>query len=105
MKIEIEDVPVKEIMPGFHGRLIHIKNSTLSFWDVEKGAELPEHSHFHEQTTQVLEGKFELILEGEKLICEPGAVVIIPPDAKHSGRAITACKLLDTFSPVREDYK
>ena len=31
MKIELADIPVKEIMPGFHGRLIHNTNSTLSF--------------------------------------------------------------------------
>jgi hypothetical protein len=34
----------------------------------------------------------------------PGSVGIIPPNAVHSGRALTDCKILDVFSPVREDY-
>jgi hypothetical protein len=30
---------------------------------------------------------------------------VIPPNAKHSGRGITACKVLDAFAPVRDDYR
>ena len=105
MKYVLADIPSREIIPGFHGRLIHTEKSTLSFWEVEEGSQLPEHAHHHEQTTQVLEGEFELILDGEKILCLPGSVVVIPSNTTHSGKAITTCKLLDTFSPIREDYK
>ena len=27
-----------------------------------------------------------------------------PHDVLHSGRSITACKIIDAFSPVRDDY-
>ena len=36
---------------------------------------------------------------------EPGEVAMIPPDAPRGGRALTDCRLLDVFSPVREDYR
>ncbi|WP_106791711.1 cupin domain-containing protein [Aquimarina sp. Aq78] len=103
--IEISKIEEKEIMEGFKGKFIHTENSTLAFWEIKKGAVLPLHSHIHEQTTQVLEGKLELTIGEETNIYEKGFVAVIPPNVAHSGTALTDCRVLDTFSPVREDYK
>jgi len=35
----------------------------------------------------------------------PGVVYVIPPQARHSGRGITDCRVLDVFSPARDDYR
>jgi quercetin dioxygenase-like cupin family protein len=43
-------------------------------------------------------------VNGVTQILGPGSVGIIPPNAVHSGRALTDCRILDVFSPVREDY-
>jgi len=59
----------------------------------------------NEQIMQVLEGKFEFTLDNVTAIYEPGTLVVIPPNAPHSGKALTACKLMDIFSPVRNEYK
>jgi quercetin dioxygenase-like cupin family protein len=53
----------------------------------------------------VLAGELELVVEGETYRLKPGMVFVIPPNAKHSGRGITACRVLDAFAPVREDYR
>lgn len=103
--IDISKIEEKEIMEGFTGRFIHSEYSTQAFWEVKKGAVLPVHSHIHEQTTQVLEGKMELTIDGETNVYEKGFVVVIPSNVEHSGVALTDCKIFDTFSPVREDYK
>ena len=103
--IDILSLEEREIMKGFKGRFIHTKYMTIAFWVIKKGSVLPSHSHPHEQTTQVLEGKFELVVEDEKKICEKGFLTIIPPYTIHSGVALTDCKIVDVFSPVREDYK
>ena len=75
------------------------------FWKVDEGAAVPEHSHIHEQVVNVLQGVFELTIDGQAELLGPGKVAVIPPGIKHSGRAITYCELLDVFHPEREDYK
>ncbi|PKV52535.1 Cupin domain-containing protein [Aquimarina sp. MAR_2010_214] len=103
--IDISKIEGKKIMEGFKGKFIHTEHTTLAFWEIKKGAVLPLHSHIHEQTTQVLEGKLELTIGEETNIYENGFVAVIPPNVVHSGIALTDCRVLDTFSPVREDYK
>nr|WP_283401245.1 cupin domain-containing protein [Muriicola jejuensis] len=105
MKLQLEDLQPKEIMPGFKGRLIHGENMTLAFWEVDKGAEVPQHSHVHEQLLHVLEGRFEFTLGDVTQIFEAGELVVIPSHTPHYGKALTACRLMDVFSPVREEYK
>ncbi len=105
MDFKLSSLPSKEIMPGYHGKLVHTKNMSIAFWDVEKDAKVPEHSHMNEQVMHVLEGEFEFTLNGTTKTYCSGDIVIIAPHQKHSGRALTACKLLDVFSPTREEYK
>ncbi|MEN8965571.1 MAG: cupin domain-containing protein [Polaribacter sp.] len=103
--MEIKDINPKEIIKGFNGRFVHMETFTIAFWEVKKGSELPEHSHFSEQTTQVMEGKFEMTVNGITQIYTPGSILKIPSFAKHSGKALTDCKITDVFCPVREEYK
>ena len=103
--IELSDVSAREIVPGFTARFVHSENMTFSYWQVKEGAVLPEHSHPHEQVANLIAGKFEMTVAGETQIIEPGMVAVIPPEAKHSGRALTDCYILDVFYPIRGDYR
>jgi quercetin dioxygenase-like cupin family protein len=66
---------------------------------------MPEHRHPHDQSGMVLEGEFEMTIEGKTVQLTPGKMITIPGDVLHSGLAITACRILDTFYPVREEYR
>ncbi len=103
--MNLKAIPSKEIMPGYHGQLVHGEKISWAFWTVTAGAEVPEHQHHHEQIMHVVEGDFEFTLNGTTKIYKPGDVVVIPSNSPHSGKALTACKLMDVFSPVREEYK
>ncbi|MEP6615281.1 MAG: cupin domain-containing protein [Ginsengibacter sp.] len=105
MFISVKDLPAHEIVKGFHGKAIHTGTLTLMYWTVNKGSAIPLHSHIHEQVAHVLKGKFELTVNGETQILEPGMVAVIPPDVMHGGKAVTDCELLDVFNPERDDYK
>jgi quercetin dioxygenase-like cupin family protein len=103
--VKLSDHAPREPVPGFRVRFVHSEHMTQAYWDIDAGAALPEHGHVHEQVTQVIEGVFELTVEGETTQLEPGLVAVIPSGARHSGRAVTACRIIDAFSPVREDYR
>ena len=77
---------------------------TVAYWNIKAGAQLPVHSHVHEQIVNMLAGEFELTVDGDPLRLVAGDVVVLKSDVKHAGRAITDCRILDVFQPVREDY-
>ena len=105
MDLKLSEIKSKEIMPGYHGKLVHTENMSIAFWEVEQGAVVPEHSHINEQIMQVLEGQFEFTLEGKTKTYRTGDLVVIGPHKKHSGKALTPCRLMDVFSPARDEYK
>ncbi|WP_421897536.1 cupin domain-containing protein [Marinoscillum sp.] len=70
----------------------------------EKGAEGSPHQHFHTQTTYCISGKFEFVIDGVKQIVSGGDGVYIEPNLLHSAVCLEAGMLIDTFSPVREDF-
>jgi quercetin dioxygenase-like cupin family protein len=103
--IDLSKTASREIVPGYRARFLHAENMTLAYWEVEPGAELPEHAHPQDQIANVLEGEFELTVGGETRVLVPGQVALIPGNVPHSGRALTACRLLDAFQPARDDYR
>jgi quercetin dioxygenase-like cupin family protein len=92
-------------MPGFHGQFIHSDTMTFAYWRIVASSILPEHSHPHEQVVNMLEGELDLVVDGVTHTLRTGDVFAIPGNATHSGRALTDCRVLDVFCPVREDYK
>ncbi len=105
MKHTVTNIAQFEISKGFIARMIHTDNLTLAYVDVGEGADLPEHAHIHEQVLNMLEGRFELTVNGVPHILEAGDVFAIPSNVPHSGRALTKCRILDVFNPVREDFR
>ncbi len=93
------------MIPGFHGRFAHSSMMTFALWEIDEGALLPVHDHPHEQVAHVLDGRFEITIDGVTEVLSAGMVGVILPHQIHSGRALTACRILDVFAPVREDYR
>ncbi|WP_143308274.1 cupin domain-containing protein [Chitinophaga vietnamensis] len=104
-KAALKDIPVKNTLPGFYGRFVHGDKSTMAFWEINAGAESPLHEHPHEQITYIAEGAFEMTIGDEKVVMHQHDALVIPSNVRHGGRALTDCKIIDTFSPARDDYK
>ena len=103
--VTLDSVPVREIFPGFRARVIHSGRTSQSWVDIDAGASFPEHDHPHEQVVNVLEGELELVVGGEVHRLTRGCVFGVPPNVPHSGRAVSACRVLDVFAPARDDYR
>ena len=105
MTINIDAIKKKELAKGITGRYVHSKNITVGYVNIDKGAILPVHSHENEQITQMISGRLEMTIDGNTSILEPNTITIIPSNTIHSAVALTDCVVMDTFYPIREDYK
>ncbi len=103
--VDLSTLEQREPVDGFRGRFVHGDGMTLVEWTIREGAALPGHTHPHEQISALVEGRFELTVGGETRVLEPGVVAVIPGGVEHGGVALTDCRILDTFHPVREDYR
>ena len=103
--IHLNDAKQNELFAGFKGRFVHSATMTFIHWEIDAGAVLPVHSHPHEQVAHMIEGEFEITIDGETHVLRPGSIAVIPSYATHSGRALTACRIIDAFHPIRDDYR
>lgn len=71
----------------------------------EKDAIGYSHNHPHEQACYCLEGEFNFTVDNETKIIKAGDSVYIKPNAPHGFDMISDFgKLLDVFTPIREDF-
>lgn len=104
--IDLENRETKEIVPGIQLKTFWGKEMLLSFVDLAPHAVLPNHNHPHEQAGTILSGELELTIDGEKRLLNTGDAYIIPGGVDHSAKTgEKPARVLDIFSPVREDYK
>jgi quercetin dioxygenase-like cupin family protein len=62
------------------------------------------HSHPHLQTSYVAEGTFEVTIDGVTETIGAGGAYIVPSGLVHGVKALTAGKLIDSFTPRRDDF-
>ena len=104
--LRLTQVPARQILDGtIRGHYAHGAAMTIGEVLLDANTVVPMHEHPHEQMTYVIDGRFEFTVGTETTILEPGMVAIIPGGARHGGKTLTACTVIDVFSPVREDYR
>jgi quercetin dioxygenase-like cupin family protein len=102
----LTSLPARAILDGsIRGHYAHAASMTIGEVLLDANTVVPMHNHPHEQLTYVIDGQFEFTVGTETQVLEPGMVVLIPGNATHGGRTLTACRVIDVFSPVREDYR
>ena len=102
---KIKDVKPKEIVPGVSGFYVHGDKHTFGYVALKQGSIVPEHNHIHEQITYVLKGQLDMVIDGVSYSLKDRMYHIIHSNVLHSAVAVTDCLVIDTFSPVREEYK
>ena len=78
---------------------------TIDFNDGPTDKADPPHSHPHEQISYVVEGELIFFLDEEQHRVGPGDMVVIPPNVMHSVQLLSEhVRLIDAFTPLREDF-
>ena len=100
-----DELPQLELFPKALSGIAQGEQLMLSFLVLEQGCQIPEHSHPHEQAGLVMEGKLRFRIGADEKVAGPGDAFIAPPNVVHEGEVLEGpCRVLDIFSPPREDY-
>lgn len=103
---EIGELTPRKPAEGVELRVLHGERMTVAFFTLQAGAGVPEHAHDHEQIGTVLSGEMELSIGPEKRVVAAGGGYRIPGGVAHAGRCLKGpARVLEIFSPVREDWR
>ncbi|MFC7153927.1 cupin domain-containing protein [Halomarina halobia] len=95
-----------EAVDGVHlAQLVVGENMSVQYFRIEPGAEVPEHSHPHEQTGYVTAGVLTFVVDGEERRVGVDDGYAIPADEPHAARneGDELVEGVDIFSPPRLD--
>ena len=106
MFINTGNLPQKELAEGVTTGVTWGEKLMLSFVKLNPNATVPPHSHPHEQMALVLSGKLEVTIANESRLLKEGDVFLVPSGMEHSVKNLESqTRVLDIFSPPREDFK
>jgi len=102
---KIKEIQPKELVAGVAGHYVHGEGATFGYVELKQGSRVPDHSHPNEQITYILEGQLQMKIGGQDCLLEPGMYYVIKSGVTHNAFAVSDCKLIDVFTPTREDYR
>ena len=95
-----------DMVEGVTGQPLFGEGAMINLIEFEPGAEVPLHSHPHEQLGFVLRGTQILIVDGEEHPLGPMECYVLPGGVEHAARCgPEGATVVDVFQPVREDYR
>lgn len=99
-------VPLDILDPGKVSRKVKAHGEKLMIVEVyfETGSEGAAHEHPHEQVTYCLEGEFDFTIADAWYRIRQGDSILIPGGARHGVICLAKGRLLDAFSPPRQDF-
>ncbi|MEO6549100.1 MAG: cupin domain-containing protein [Ferruginibacter sp.] len=102
---EEDDIVLEDLGDGVSRKLITYDDRLMLVKVIfEKGAVGAIHHHPHTQISYIEKGIFEVSIDGEKKLLQAGGAFYIPPNIPHGVLCIEAGVLLDSFSPMRDDF-
>ncbi|WDR04162.1 cupin domain-containing protein [Devosia algicola] len=100
-----DSVAWMDVAPGTKRRvLLHLPELMQVEFKFEKGAGGALHSHPHIQVSHVLEGRFDVTIDGTTQTLEQGGSFIVPSGLMHGAKALIAGRLIEVFTPQRDEF-
>lgn len=105
MFVHNEAVKLEDLGGGISRKVLaHSDNMMSVEVHFEDGAVAAMHKHPHEQLTYVLSGEFEFTIGDETKLVKTGDTMYKVPNIMHGCRCVKAGVLIDTFTPMRQDF-
>jgi quercetin dioxygenase-like cupin family protein len=101
------DIPAEPMKGGITRQLITSERMMIAHVRLQKGDEVPTHSHENEQITYILEGALHFWLgpKGDREVTvHAGEVLVIPSNLEHRAVALEETLDVDVFNPPRQDW-
>lgn len=100
------DVPEERLNENISRKMFWGRNVMVTQWELAPNTSLPVHDHVSEQVTMVQSGSVTLLFpEDTDVTLGPGQMIVIPPSKPHGVKVgQEGCKVMDLFSPIREDF-
>ncbi len=105
--IKWEEVELETVNPRMKRRIVTGERMTVARIYFQDGFVVPQHSHEHEQITQVISGTLRFSFgkdRSEVVDVGPGGVVVIPSNLPHEALCIGEVEEMDMWSPRRDDW-
>jgi quercetin dioxygenase-like cupin family protein len=102
--VDTNALEVIERLPGWRGRYFHSASMTFAHYEFDRGAAIHEHFHPEEEVYEVIDGELEITIDGMVQIARPGLVALVPPNARHSVKALTDGRMIVVDHPRREGF-
>jgi quercetin dioxygenase-like cupin family protein len=102
--VDAKKLKVVERLPGWKGRYFHSNNMTFAHYEFAAGSSIHEHFHPEEEVYEIVEGELEVTIDGTSQVAKPGIVAIVPPNSRHSVRALTDGRMIVVDHPARPDF-
>ena len=97
--------PWIEICPGIKRQTVTSGKTMYQMTaHLEAGSKMPEHQHPQEQIAHILEGRMKLIVNGTPHELTAGDSFYLASNVPHGVETIEDTRVLDTFSPPRDEY-
>ena len=106
MYTENKNVAAKDLGGGVMRKVLsYSRNLMACELTFEKGAVGAAHSHPHEQIGYIISGRLVYQEAGQAdKILETGDTYYVAPNVVHGVQILEDTKLLDIFTPMREDF-
>ncbi len=100
-----KNIPIEAVGEGVTRQIMGFNDEIMVVRvEFEAGSEGYVHSHVHSQVAYVESGEFDVNVDGEIRTLGAGDAFYIAPNVSHGAVCKKAGVLIDTFSPVREDF-
>jgi quercetin dioxygenase-like cupin family protein len=101
-----DSLPLRPDVDGAKLWAVALRNTMLTYFEVEPHARFERHSHEAEQITMVLEGELFFELDGRLVRVGAGEVIAVPSLVPHAVYAKYApVRAIDAWSPVPDKYR